>query len=140
MSSEHRVREGSDLHPEQPRVLSCCLLAGGRFGLFLRAILRAEVQSCNPCGKTFVEPALSQPEGQLDRGTDAGVICRAVAFHNGAVQPEENAAIDAARIDPFGQALERGQRLKRGETGERGGAEGFFQQVANKLGGACAGL
>ncbi len=61
-------------------------------------------------------------------------------FDDGAVQAQEHAAVDAARVDAFGQAFEAAKREEGGEFRQGRGVEGFAQELADEAGGAFAGF
>ena len=50
------------------------------------------------------EAVVGEGEGELDRRRDAGRVGRAVALDHRAVQPEEHAAVDPARVDALATA------------------------------------
>ena len=79
----------------------------------------------DPRRELLGEAVVGEGEGELDRRRDAGGVGRPVRLDHRAVQPEEHAAVDPARVDALLQPLERGEREERADAAERAVGEGL---------------
>ena len=91
-------------------------------------------------GELAGEAVVGEGEGEADGGGHRGGVGRAVGLDDRAVEPEEDPAVRAPRVDAVLQALERGQREERADAAERAVGEGLLEQAADQARGALGGL